>query len=108
MFPAGARHVFPPETVITEADSPLRTAKDKRASHEERRINSRILRRVRRTLSHRQIARRLDKAPELGVRHQMFIHPEAIHGHAVNRPLLGVEVIRTHAECAAGNPGHMM
>jgi hypothetical protein len=43
---------------------------------------------------------------ELPVRHGIAVHPEAIHRDAMRRRLFRIVAIRSHAECAAGNPDH--
>src|SRR5690606_21933323 len=49
-----------------------------------------------------------DEACELVVRHGVRVYPEAVHAHAVGRPLLGVVSVGAHEERAARDPDHSL
>ncbi len=48
----------------------------------------------------------LDEVPELAVGDRRAVDPERIDADAMDRRLLGIMLVRPHAERAAGNPDH--
>jgi hypothetical protein len=50
---------------------------------------------------------RLDESLELAVRHRRAVDPEGIDRDAMRRRFLGIMMIRSHAEGAAGNEDHI-
>ena len=57
---------------------------------------------IERAFGKRRIPRRFHKLRKLFVRHLMRIDPEAIDLDLVNRPLFGIELLRSHGERSAG------
>jgi hypothetical protein len=63
---------------------------------------------IRCALRNGQIRRRFNEASEPAVGDGVPVHPEAVNGDAVDRPLLGIEVRRAHPERAAADPAHLL
>ena len=56
------------------------------------RVGVGILRRVERSLGHRDVAGRGHEPAEFGHGHRVVVHPEPVDFHLAHRALLGVEV----------------
>src|SRR5690606_1827804 len=106
MLPARAWNVGPPCAWITQRNPPYRLAEHERAGDENRRVHPRIGVRIRRAFGERDVARRLDELAKRRVGHRMRIHPEPGNRDPSNRPLLRIEVVRSHRERATRNPDH--
>ena len=70
------------------------------------REHSRIVLGVRCDFGDGDVFGRSYELPELTVRHGIAVHPEAVHDDAVRRSFLGIMLVRSHAESAAGYPDH--
>src|ERR1700733_3477826 len=66
-----------------------------------------IIFRVGHNLGDGLVTRRLRELLELAVGHRGRVDPESIDRDPVRRRLLGIVMIRTHAEGTAGNPNHV-
>ena len=106
--PAGTRHVRPPVVVIAETDTVWRPAEHEGTGHDERRVGVGIVGRVGLALGHGHVARGLDEAVKLANGHGVPVHPEPVQSHPMDRPLLGVELLRAHEERAPGNPDRLL
>lgn len=67
-------------------------------------LRVRMVGRVGRSLGAGAVAGGLDEAPEVTDCHRVLVHPQAVDGDAVDRPLLGIEVLRAHQERPARYP----
>jgi hypothetical protein len=65
-----------------------------------------IERGVERPLGNRHIIRLADESAELPRRDRCLVDPEPVNGDAMDRLLLGIEVVGAHRERSAGNPAH--
>ena len=107
MTPVGALHEAPPLAPVAQINRPRRRREHQRAGIEHVRQGAGIILGVGRDLRRRDVAGRPDKFPELVVRHRRAIDPEGVDRHAVDRRFLGVMIVRTHPEGAAGNRDHV-
>ena len=93
--------------------------KDDRAGHQLLRRHAWKIRRVRLLLGHGDVARRFHKCGELLVGDLGLVHPESVHGGAVDGTRVrgrlhpnGIvhvgRILRAHGEFAAGNPDHAL
>ena len=80
---------------------------DERARDEQRGVGVGVVGRVGRLLGQRDVPGRLHEPPELRDRDRVVVHPEAVDGDVVDRALLRIEVVGSHAERAARDPGHV-
>ncbi|MNV61376.1 hypothetical protein D3C71_1538810 [compost metagenome] len=116
MPPVRTRDVAPPARVVAQGDLGLGADEHHRTRHQQLVVRSR---RARRQL-HLQIlpfgllfgggdvARRLDEAAELRIRHIVHVHPETADRYLVRRHFIGLRqlVAAAHQEFTPRHPGH--
>ena len=71
------------------------------------RQRARIILRLRRDLGEGDVIRRVDELAELAVGHRRAVDPERVDVDAVDGRLLGIVLVRTHAELAARHEDHV-
>jgi hypothetical protein len=85
----------------------LRLLENYRASYQQFRFGSGILRGIGRTLRNCHVAGCFDKAAELSIRDGALIHPEATNVNTVYRGFLGIVRVGSHRECPFWDPHHV-
>jgi hypothetical protein len=91
---------------VVEAHGTGRLAEDERSGEKQARVGVRILRGLERPLGDRDVLRLVHESAEVGGRHGVFVHPEAVDLDAAHRLLLGVEAGIAHVERSAGDVDH--
>src|SRR3984957_19609575 len=66
-----------------------------------------IVFRIGRNLGEGLVSCRLHELLELPVRHRSAVDPEAVDRNPMRRRLLGIVMVRSHAECTAWDPDHV-
>ena len=104
MTPVCARYVDPPVVVIAEIDAMRGLLEEDRRRHQQLRLRAGIVRSVGGPFRDRDMAGRFDEAAELGIRHRVPVHPEAVDGHAMRRRFFWIVVVGPHQKRTTRNP----
>jgi hypothetical protein len=99
--PIGAEFERPPFSPVAQIHGLLGRRKDQRAGLEHVRQSAWIILRVRCDLGNGDVAGRIDEFAELAIGDRCAVHPELVHGDAVDRRFLRIMPVRTHAIGAA-------
>jgi hypothetical protein len=105
--PIGAELEIPPLAPVAGIDRVLGRGEHQRAGLEHMRQGAGIVPRIGRNLGKRDVARGVDESAKLAIGDRRAVDPEAVHRDAMDRSLLGIMLIRSHAKRAAGNPDHV-
>ena len=92
---------------MAQVDRPARAREHERAGHEVLRRRAREGGRVERPLGDRHVLALAREASELAVRDLVAVDVEAVDRHLTRGRLLGVVVVRPHAERGAGDPDRL-
>ena len=104
--PVGAKFERPPVRVIGKVYWMIGRSEDKRTRLEHTRQRTWIIRRIGGDLGKRDVASRLDEPEKSPVGDWCAINPETIDADAMDRPLVGIMLVRAHLEGAAGDKHH--
>jgi len=106
MPPVGAVDVDPPVVRVAQVHRSGRLAKHHGRGLEQLRPGTGVVVGIRRPLGERDVAGRVHKAAEVGIRHRELVHPESPDAAAMRGSFLGVVRVRSHQVRAAGDPDH--
>ena len=106
MPPVSTLHELPPLAPVAEINGPRRRRKHQRTGIDHMRQRAGIVLRIGRDFGESDVAGRPHEILELPVRHRRAVDCEFIDGNAMNGRFVGIVLVRSHAERAAGNPQH--
>jgi hypothetical protein len=108
MPPVGALNEGPPLAPVAQVEGRLRAHEHQRAGVKHVRERAGIVFRTGRNLGEGFVTGRLHELLELAVCHRGPVEPKAIDRDPMRRGFLGIVMIRTHPERAAGSPDHLV
>ena len=108
MPPVGALHEGPPLAPVAQVEGRLRAHEHQRAGIKHVRQRAGIVLWIGRNFGEGFVTGRLHELLELAVGHWGPVDPEAVDRDPMRRRFLGIMMVRSHAERAAGNPDHVV
>src|SRR5262245_42586113 len=104
--PVGAELEIPPLAPVAQIDRMLWRREHQRAGLEHVPQRTWIILRFGLDLGEGDVTGSVDEFAEVAVCNRGTVLPEAVYRNAMNRRFFRIMFIRSHAECAAGNPDH--